>query len=241
MTLASDNTSRPEILQVSRTAQYHTVEELFKRGHADSVYYTLLLLSAVIVATGLLINNATIVLGGMLVTPLLSPILIIALGMATGEMHAIHSSLFLVLKSISIVVGVSFALALLLGDRAFDLSVFGYAENLEILYFIVAFTSGIAATFAWAHKEVADILPGVAVAVSLVPPLSAIGISLRSFNGDVFQQAFVIFIFNFVGVILGSLVVFSLLKFQKTEQLVHAEAQATEKKSENKTENSTKS
>lgn len=220
--------ARPEILKITKSAQYHTVEELFKKSQADSVYYTLLFLSAIIVATGLLLNNATVVIGGMLVAPLLSPMLIIALGITTGEVHAIHSSFLLVLKSFAIVIGVSFFCAFLLGNRAFDLSIFGYAENLEILYFIVAFTSGIAATFALVRKEVAEILPGIAVSVSIVPPLSAIGIGLRSFSSDIFQHTLVIFLFNFIGIVLGSLVIFSLLKFQKTEKLVHEEAKAAE-------------
>jgi len=222
-----------EILKISTSKQYKTVEELFKKSNPDSVYYTLLFLSSIIVATGLLLNNSIVIIGGMLVTPLLSPILIIALGIATGEIQAIQTSTILVLKSLGIVIAVSFILSFLLGDRAFDLSVFGYSQNLEILYFIVAFVSGIAATFAWARKEVAEILPGVAVAVSLVPPLSAIGIGLRSFSGSVFQQAVVIFLFNLIGVVLGSLVVFSILKFQKVSKVVRQEAEAvTETKSD---------
>lgn len=229
----AEETSKPprqnNILNVKKSEQYDTVEELFKKSQPNSIYYTLLFLSSLIVAAGLLLGNSTIVIGGMLVTPLLTPILIIALGIAVGELGAIKSSAILVLKSLFIVIAVSFGLALLLGSDEGNVLLFGNALNYAVLYFIVAFASGVAATFAWVRKEVADILPGIAVAVSIVPPLGVIGIGLSALNPEVLRLSILIFIFNFLGVILGSLVVFSLLKFHKSAKAVHEEITAAAK------------
>ncbi|MFC1598313.1 hypothetical protein ACFL2M_02150, partial [Patescibacteria group bacterium] len=76
---------KAKILQVTKADQYKSVEELFERSHKNSVYYTLLVLSALVIGSGLLLNNAAIVIGGMLIAPVLSPILIIALGFAVGD------------------------------------------------------------------------------------------------------------------------------------------------------------
>lgn len=216
------------ILEIKKSDQYATVEELFAKSQAGSVYYTFLCLSSLIVTSGLLLNSATIIIGGILITPLLSPILIIALGISTGEYKAIKNSSILVLKSLLVVIFLSLFLALVLGIKAPNLF-FGNSFYEATLYFIVALLSGVAATFAWIRKSVSDILPGVAMAVSLIPPLSALGINLSMLNFVDSRLAFSTFIFNFTGVLIGSLVVFSLLKFYKTKGMVKKEVVAQEK------------
>ncbi|GBE16544.1 hypothetical protein BMS3Abin15_00365 [bacterium BMS3Abin15] len=221
------------ILDVTKSEQYRTVEELFDNCQANPVYYTLLILSSLIIACGLLLVNPIIIIGGILVTPFLTPILVIALSISVGEMKAMRSLSFLVLKSAFIIIAVSFVLALLFGTQP-DSLIFGDSLRVAILYFVVAVTSGVAATFAWTRKEVADVLPGLAIAVSLVPPLSALGIGLSNFDFYISRLAFLTFTFNLIGVILGSLVVFSILKFHKSEQVIHKEAVEQEKESEKK-------
>ena len=211
------------ILDITKSERYKTVEELFDNCQANSVYYTLLFLSSIVIACGLLLANPIIIIGGIMVTPLLTPILVIALSVSVGEVRAIKSLSLLVLKSTLIIIVVSFVLAILF-DKQPDPFIFGDSLRVAVLYFIVAAASGVAATFAWARKEVADILPGLAVAVSLVPPLSALGIGLSSFDLEVSRLAFLTFTFNFIGVLLGSIVVFSLLKFNKLDKVVHKEA-----------------
>ncbi len=218
-----------KILEITKTDQYSTVEELFEKSRPNSIYYTLLILSSFIVACGLLLDNSTIVIGGMLVAPLLTPILIMALGIVVGEFKALKAPTILILKSALTVVVVSFLLAILFGSPE-TISIFENSLRVAILYFIVAIASGMAATFAWARKDIMDILPGIAIAVSLVPPLSALGISLVSLNLEIIRTVFAIFVFNLIGIVLGSLVVFSLLRFQKAQKIVAKEADAQETK-----------
>jgi len=171
------------LLELKNCDKYITVEELFIKSQPTSVYYTLLILSTLIIACGLLLNNPTIVIGGMLVTPLLTPILVIALGISTGEARAIKTSAILVLKSVATVIVVSFILAIVFrSEGSIDLVSVDDSLRTAILYFVVAFLSGVAATFAWVRKEITEILPGIAVAVSLVPPMSMIGIYLSIFD-----------------------------------------------------------
>lgn len=216
--------SRPDILAIKKSEQYETIGELFKKSQAGSIYYTLLAFSSVIVAAGILLANSPIVIGGMLVAPLLTPILLIALGISVGDLRAIKSSIILVLKSIFIVIGIAFVLSFVFGGSTQDIYPFGDSLQVAALYSVVAFISGVAATFAWVRKEVAEILPGVAIAVSLMPPLSVLGLSLVAFSFSVSRLALLTFILNFAGVILGSIVVFSLLKFYKSEKVIRKEA-----------------
>lgn len=218
-----------KIWHLTNSDKYHTIEELFKKSQSNSIYYVLLALSSLIVASGLLLNNSTIVIGGMLVTPLLSPILLIALGISVGEIKVIKSSAILVLKSVLIIAGLSFLLAVLFGKPA-EFFLFGDSLRVAVLYFFVAFVSGVAATIAWTRKEIGEILPGIAIAVSLVPPLSLSGISLSAWDLDLSRLSLLMFIFNLAGIILGSIIVFSLLKFYKTDKVVQKEAAAQEVK-----------
>ena len=208
-----------KILKITNSDRYETVETLFEKSSPNSIYYMLLSLSSIVVASGMILNNVIIIIGGMLIAPFLAPLLVIGLGISLGQLEAIKSASILLLKSILVVVLISFALGIMFGSPQ-EFSIIKGTFNSVLVYFIVAFFSGIAAAFAWARKETSEILPGVAVAVSLVPPLSMIGIGLSSLKLSALRFSSLIFIFNLIGIVLGSMVVFSLLKFYKSEQIV---------------------
>lgn len=207
------------LLSVSKAAQYHTVRELLDESKANAVYYTLLVLSSFIVACGLLLDNAAIVIGGMLVTPMLTPVLAVALSISVGEVAALRRVGILIGKSFLIVLGASVLLTLVFGLPQ-NVLTFENTVRTAVLYFVVALVSGVAATFAWARKEVAPVLPGIAIAVSLVPPISAVGIWLSALQFDAARFYFLVFLFNLFGIVMGSVIVFSLLKFYRTEKAI---------------------
>lgn len=212
---------KDDILEVTRGDQYRTVNELFERSEPNTTYRSLLIISTFIVSAGLLLNNQAIVIGGMLVTPVLSPILAIALSLAVGNFKVAKRPLKLASISFLTVVGISFALALLLGVPTIpDGFILEDTFRSAVLYFIIAFASGVAATLAWVRKEIADILPGIAIAVSLVPPLSLVGIWASVFHADHVKFYLSIFFFNLIGIILGSLLVFLASKFYRVERQV---------------------
>lgn len=220
------------LLEITKREQYRTVEELLDRSEPNPIYFTLLILSSIIIAAGLLLNNSTIVIGGMVLTPVLTPVLVIALAISLGDTILLRRMGLLVGKSILVVVAASLVLKIVSGSPSNPI-IFNNTIQTAILYFIVALAAGIAATFAWARKEVTDLLPGIAIAVTLVPPLSLIGIWLLSFQFDIVRFYFFVFLLNLIGIITGSVIVFSLLKFHKTEKVVHektAEAIKEEKK-----------
>ncbi|MEX2054424.1 MAG: DUF389 domain-containing protein [Candidatus Colwellbacteria bacterium] len=220
--------SQDDILAIKARDQYRTVDELVKRSRPNSVYYTLLIISSLIIAFGLLLQNPSVVIGGMLVTPVLTPILFVALGIATSEISLIKSVAVMLLKSFSII----FASALLAAWVFGAPSALGFFEDsaaVPSLYFGVALLAGAAGTFAWARKDVVDILPGVAIAVALVPPLALAGIGVSLLDAAFIRLNFLVFLFNAFGVVIGSLIVFSLLGFYKTKNRVHREAQENSK------------
>ncbi|MBU2101535.1 DUF389 domain-containing protein [Patescibacteria group bacterium] len=223
--------SEGDILAIKARDQYRTIDELVKRSRPNSVYYTLLIISSLIIAFGLLLGSSTVVIGGMLVTPVLTPILFIALGVVTGELGLIKSVSQLIARSFAIIFASGLVTAWIFGTGNGSLSSIENNITVPALYFSVALLAGAAATFAWTRKDVVDVLPGVAIAVALVPPLTLAGIGLSILDGAFIRMNFLIFMFNVFGVIIGSLIVFSLLGFYKTKERVHRETtEVVEKK-----------
>ena len=224
------------ILKVAKSQQFKTVDELIGRSRPNSIYYTFLVLSSFIIAAGLLLANTTIVIGGMLITPVLGPVLVIALVLTVGELSSIKEFLYLTLKSFAIVIVSSLVLAILFQAPAKDIFPFENTARTAALYFLIAILAGTAATFGWARTQTADVLPGIAIAVSLVPPLSLIGIALSSLSFELARFSFLIFLFNFVGIVLGSIIAFALMKFQRSQEEVKKDVKQIEKEVKRKKE-----
>jgi uncharacterized hydrophobic protein (TIGR00271 family) len=220
---------KPEnILSIGRIDQYRTVEDLVKKSQPSSSFYTLLVLSSVIVTSGLLLGNTSITIGGMLITPVLTPLLLIGLGLSIGEPATIKRAAILTVKSFFIVLVGSFFLSLLFGSSV-ESNILDNSFRVAFLYFVVAFASGIAATFGWTRKSIAEVLPGIAIAVSLLPPMSWVGIGLSRLNFEIVQFNLTLLVFNLAGILAGSIIAFSLLKFYRVEKKVEQETEEVEK------------
>jgi len=226
-----------ELFKVERYEQYRTVDELMERSHPTAVYYTLLILSSFIVAAGLLIDNAAIVIGGMLVTPVLTPVLLISLGVSVGDLQVTKRVGLFVAKSFGLVIIAALFLGVVFGIDSHP-TVFLLDDSLRgaVLYFIVALAAGFGATYAWVRKQISEVLPGVAIAVSLVPPLALVGIGLSQLTFEVIRFNFFVFFFNLLGVLVGSLLVFSLLRFYRVEKKVEEEEEKVQEEQEKKKE-----
>jgi len=213
------------LLKITKVEQYRTAAELMEHSRPSSIYFALLILSSTIIASGLLLDSASIVIGGMLVTPVLTPVLAIALGISVGDPQTIKNISILLGKSFLVILIASLIIAFLFGPTQIPI-VFSNTVLTAVLYFLVAVASGVAATLAWTRKEISEVLPGISIAVSLVPPLSLVGIWLSSFELEFVRFYFIVFVLNLFGIVMGSLVVFSLLNFHKAKEKVHQEAVA---------------
>jgi uncharacterized hydrophobic protein (TIGR00341 family) len=217
-----EETQKTNLLEVARKDQFKTVEDLLKRRQPKSMFYVMLVLSSLIIAAGVILSSVPIIIGGMLVTPLLTQFLVIALSLTVGEVSLfLKTALFIAKTTLAIIVG-SFILGLIFGHSGIEFPLVSNTLAAGFLYFIVAVSSGVAVTMAWIHRDVSEVLPGVAIAVSLVPPLSYIGVGLSQMNIEVAVFFLVIYVLNLFGIIIGSLGVFSLSKFNRMYQEVEA-------------------
>lgn len=215
------------ILTIRKSEQFKTIDELIPSSQPNAVYTWLLTFSTIIIVSGLLLNNGFIVVGGMIVTPVLTPILTIALSLATGELRPIKQSGMVLLRSAGIILLISMLMTVTVGAPDTQ-TLFEQKATTTFLYLLVAFASGVVATIGLVRKDIPDIFPGIAIAISLVPPLSLFGIWLASRDLELARYFLIIFLSNVVGFIIGSLIVFSALKFYKSEKRVKERAEKME-------------
>ncbi|WP_067650054.1 DUF389 domain-containing protein [Nocardia harenae] len=199
------------------TEQRRSVSELHDRLDLSagdrlakrSAFWIMLTLSAVIAVSGVIGDSTATVIGAMIVAPLSVPILGIALGIATGSAALIARSLLLVLAGVALVVGLGFLFAQVLpnpGDVLANSQVLGRTSP-KLMDLTAALATGLVAAVAVTRRDVGDVLPGVAIAISLVPPLGVVGVCLGSGAPASALGALVLFTSNVLALIVTCTVV----------------------------------
>lgn len=209
----TNDTGAESVFKTGLFAQKRTAKKLIEESRADTDFYLFLSVAVLITTIGLLIDNPIVIVGAMLVAPILFPILALGLGVVTSSGEAIMRAIRILLKTTAIGVAISLV-------ASFFIDASGFSTQLELLtdpslglFFLISFAAGIIATFSWVKEDTALSLPGVAITVSLVPPLAAIGISLALLSQELFIGSLLLFLINLAGVVLASIVIFSLFNF----------------------------
>lgn len=177
----------------------------------------LLLLAAAIASFGLLGDSIAAVIGAMIVAPLMLPIMGLAFSISIGDRPRIFSSLLVSLAGIAMAVATGYLLTLpvagLLQPRSIPQIMVRTAPHL--LDLAAALATGLAGGFALSRRDVSDTLPGVAIAVSLVPPLANVGILLAFGETTLARGSLLLFLTNYVAILLSGSLVFVLMGFRQ--------------------------
>ncbi len=170
-------------------------------------FYFLISLATAIVALGIVANNLVLVIAGMIIAPLLSSILAISLGITCGSWPLIWRSI----KIFSYSIAIAFATSILIG-LIFPLSdpQLGILSTMNVSYlsFAIALIAGLTAAYTWRQPSIKDALPGIAIAVTLVPPLGALGLLVASEKWTIFNEVIQFFAINVGAILLAGLLIF---------------------------------
>ena len=156
-------------------------EELFQsiqKAATPSVgYYLLLVCSSGLATLGLIADSVAVIIGAMIIAPLMNPIVALSYALARANRELTLRSAFSIVSGIFAVILVSTTITLIvdyhfLGDEILS------RTNPSLLDLGIAIFAGIAGAISWSRKRIANALPGVAIAVALVPPLCVTGIGL---------------------------------------------------------------
>ncbi|PJJ57340.1 putative hydrophobic protein (TIGR00271 family) [Mumia flava] len=183
-----------------------------QRADKLTAWWVMLLLSAAIATFAVLQDSTAVVIGAMLVAPLMVPILGLAGALVNGWSSRAAASARLVAAGSAGAIGISFLLSrwappLISLDANSQIS---SRVSPTLTDLLIAVAAGAAGAFATVNARVAASIAGVAIAVALVPPLSVVGICLGAGLVDEAFGAFVLFMTNFVSIVLSAAVVFVL-------------------------------
>lgn len=218
---------------VTEEQKNESIERIIAHASPNHDFFLMMTLAVGMAAFGVILENTVILIGSMLIAPLLYPILSLAMGIITGEEMVIWRSLYTMGKSIALAIAASVVIALLFAPRdpqfVASLHIASGAVS-PLMYAIVAAIAGLAAAFATTKPELNDTLPGVAIAVSLVPPLSVAGIALALLEWRTMSDAIALFVVNVIGVTCSSMIVFALFHFAVKRRVLREAVKEEEKK-----------
>jgi uncharacterized hydrophobic protein (TIGR00271 family) len=183
-------------------------------SHIDLEYAALLIVAGLIALFGLIENSAAVIIGAMLISPLMNPILAAALALLLGDGKLGRRSAIVLALSVASVIAVTCLAAFVIPLKEATPQILARTTP-NLLDLFIAFLSGLAGTLALRGGSVAmTILPGVAIAVAVVPPLSVVGYGLSTHQGSIAGGAFLLFITNLVAIVISAGVIFRLIGFQ---------------------------
>jgi uncharacterized hydrophobic protein (TIGR00271 family) len=175
-------------------------------GRDAYVRFGVLLVLSVVIATGGVLSDSTAtVIGAMIVAPLMTPIMASALAVVVGDLRHLGRSLLIVVVGVATAVVLSFVLAAIspiVVDATTNGQVSGRISP-RISDLVVALASGAAGAFALSRPNVSDSLPGVAIAISLVPPLCVVGVMLANGDPSASSGAMLLFLTNFLAILVA--------------------------------------
>jgi uncharacterized hydrophobic protein (TIGR00271 family) len=192
--------------------------KLFFEGDKTQRYlvqFTILLfLSAVIATAGVIGDSTATVVGAMIIAPLMTPMLATTAAMMMGNALRAWRALLIVVAGALGVIIVSAVLGMLAIDDGID-----FKSNAQItarvaprvLDLIIALAAGTAGAFAISRNDISDSIPGVAISIALVPPLCVVGITLSAGQLINAWGALLLFLTNFLSILLAGGAVFTLL------------------------------
>jgi uncharacterized hydrophobic protein (TIGR00271 family) len=165
---------------------------------------------------GLNVNSTAVIIGAMLISPLMSPIMGIGLGLGIYDFGLIKKAgrNFLIAIIISIITSSVYFLITPLTEAQSELLSRTTPTIWDVL---IALFGGLAGIIASSSKAKGNVIPGVAIATALMPPLCTAGYGIANGNFLFFAGAIYLFFINSVFICLATFLIVRILKIQKNE------------------------
>ncbi len=173
-----------------------------------------ILFCAIIIASvGLNTNSTAVIIGAMLISPLMNPILAIGYSISTYDGKLFKNALVIFLALFAIALTTSFIYFNLTPITGNTSEILARTEP-SIFDFIIAFTGGLAGIVGVSRTEKSNVIPGVAIATALMPPLCTVGFGLASGQPEIAKGAFYLFSINVFFIILSTFLVCKAMKLK---------------------------
>jgi len=201
-------------LRIAPEQRQRIYDSLKSGSRADLEYAALVALAALIALFGLLQNSAAVIIGAMLISPMMNPLLASALALLLGDGNLGRRSSLVLGGSVLSSVSMAWFVALLIPLHQVTPEILARATP-NLLDLFIAFLSGLAGTLALrGGPSSLMILPGVAIAVAVVPPLAVVGYGVSTRQFSIAGGAFLLFLTNLVAIVISAALVFRSMGFR---------------------------
>ncbi|WP_455628455.1 TIGR00341 family protein [Parabacteroides chinchillae] len=191
-----------------------TIESIKKGVEFKGTNLWVLIFATFVASLGLNTNSTAVIIGAMLISPLMGPIMGFGLGLGISDFELIKRSFrnFATATVFSVITSTLYFLISPISEAQSEL----LARTQPTVYdVLIAFFGGLAGIVASSTKSKGNVIPGVAIATALMPPLCTAGFGLASGNLYYFFGAFYLYFINTVFISLATYVVVRLLKYPK--------------------------
>ena len=191
-----------------------TIAEVKKNVEFKGANLWILIFAIFIASIGLNVNSTAVIIGAMLISPLMGPIIGIGVGAGINDLRLIRTAM----KNLGIAILISVITSTIyfyftpLHEAQSELLARTYPTLWDVL---IAFFGGLSGIVAGSRKEKSNAIPGVAIATALMPPLCTAGYGLANGNLYYFVGAFYLFFINSVFISVSTFLMVRFLKYPK--------------------------
>ena len=208
-----------EYLDLKRDKEHEpdTIDSIRKGIEFRGANLWILIFAIFIACLGLNINSTAVIIGAMLISPLMGPIMGIGLAVGINDFELMKRSLksFLITTLFSVVTATLFFLVSPVAEGQSEL----LARTSPTIYDVfIALMGGLAGIIATASKSKGNVIPGVAIATALMPPLCTAGYGLATGNLVYFLGAFYLYFINSVFIGAATIAGCHIMGFSKIRQ-----------------------
>ena len=191
-----------------------TIDSISQNVRMRGVNLWMLVCSAILASIGLDMNSTPVIIGAMLISPLMTPILGVGIGIAIFDLKLLRraSTSLALAAGLGLLTSTTYFAVSPLGELTAELSSRTTPTLLDVG---VAFFGGIAGIVATSRRDSTTAIPGVAIATALMPPLCTAGFGLANASSSIFLGAFYLFFLNAVIIAIATYLMAVLLQFPR--------------------------
>lgn len=205
-------------LHEGKEDELETIDYIRKNIEFKGANLWILIFAIFVASVGLNVNSTAVIIGAMLISPLMGPIMGIGMAAGINDFELLQKSL----KNL----GIAILISILTSTIYFSFTPLDDAQS-ELLArteptiwdVLIALFGGLAGIVAGSRKEKSNAIPGVAIATALMPPLCTAGYGLATANLYYFFGAFYLFFINSVFISLSTYLIVRFMNFPKKEFL----------------------
>lgn len=202
--------------QISLINRENVIKKIYDDVEISAGYFLALSLSNLIALSGLIVNSAPVIIGAMLISPLMEPILSVGFAFLTGNRTIWRMSLKKIFLSLVVTLAVA-GIATWISPLQETTNEILSRTRPNLYDLIIALLAGLAGAAAiCTKKNILTVVPGVAIATAVIPPLSVAGFGIGTSNLPIFLGGFFLFFTNFIAIIFATCAVLLYFGFTPT-------------------------